>query len=233
MAIKIINQERTKSIDKPTSSILSYYIGTSSEPKPNDCRAGSEFEETDTGNIYKFDGNVWYSTSQGSTGISPDNTPYNTILSLFDLKNYEGKVFTFSRTSLAVANNGYFDVHIKAGIKPAYFEIFYTAELKARFSTYLNTTYTNNGTLVAPFPRNSGSIYSLSSSIYITPVIESLGQLRGNDFVGNNTNPQTRAGGGVSSIGTILKENDDLLLRFQNVGGNATDLNIIINLLEF
>lgn len=233
MTVQAIKQEATRSIDKVTAIIITHYIGSSTDIKPINCNRGSTFEETDTGNIYKFDGVNWYFTLQGSTGITPDDTPYNTSLSLFDLKNYEGKVFTFSKTSLAVANNGYFDVHIKAGSKPTYFEIFYNAELKARFSTYLNTVYSNIGVLANVFPRNSGSIYSSESKAYIAPTITTLGSLRGDDFVGNNTNPQTRAGGSTSSTGSILKENDDLLIRLQNVGGSVSDLNIIINLLEF
>ena len=57
MAITIIGQEKESAIDKPTP-IKTEYLGMSTDTKPTDCGVGSEFEELDTGLVYKFDG-VW------------------------------------------------------------------------------------------------------------------------------------------------------------------------------
>lgn len=233
MAIQVINQILTRPLNKPTPYALTTYMGLSTDIKPIDCEEGSTFEEEDTGNIYKFNGINWYLDLESGLSLAPDNkTVYSTDLSFFDVMNYDGKIFTISKTALSVANNGFLDIRIKATTKQVYLEIFYSAEGKAYFKTYLNTTYSANGTQLTPFPRNSGSTFSVQSLVYQAPTVQTLGSARGDDFIGVAGNVQVQAGGNKSTSGTILKPNDDLLIRLQNVAGTTKDLGLIINILE-
>jgi len=237
MAIQVINQKRALPCNKPTPYAITEYIGLSTDTKPLDCERGSTLKELNTDKIYLFNGISWEidSTIDNALQVAPDNTTtYITELSLFDYMNNSGNVFTISKTAIGVANNAYLDIRVKSGSKPSYLEILYSSEGKGYFKTYLNTTYSANGTQLTPFPRNSGSTKTLQTLVYQAPTINVLGQIRGDDFIGKSSgNPQTRAGGGGTVSGTIIDPTHDLLIRLQNVSGAVSDLNLIINILEF
>jgi hypothetical protein len=237
MAVQVINQKRPIPYNKSTPFVITEYIGLSTDIKPLDCERGSTLKELDTDKIYLFNGQSWEIdiVIDNALQITPDNiTAYITTLNLFDYMNNNGNVFTISKTAVGVVNNGYLDIRVKSGSKPSYLEILYSSEGKSYFKTYLNTTYSANGTLLTPFPRNSGSTKTLQSLIYQAPTINVLGQIRGDDFIGKSSgNPQTRAGGGGTVSGTIIAPTHDLLIRLQNVSGAISDLNLIINILEF
>ena len=69
--------------------------------------------------------------------------------------------------------------------------------------------------------------------LYENPVINVLGTLRGNDFVGSSGATPTRIGGsGLGDTETIINAVTELLIEVQNVRGSASDINFIFNLYE-
>lgn len=60
MAIQVINQIQTRSIDKSAPFTLTEYQGLSTDAKPINCSEGSSFHELDTDDNYKFDGTNWF-----------------------------------------------------------------------------------------------------------------------------------------------------------------------------
>ena len=59
-------------------STVTRYIGTSAERTAmvtTDLRAGAEFEETDTGNTYKWDGAAWYTAGMEIFGATLEQRP--------------------------------------------------------------------------------------------------------------------------------------------------------------
>lgn len=60
MAIQVINQIQARSITSHSPYVITQLIGLSTDIKPMNYERGSTLDETDTGNIYKFDGTVWY-----------------------------------------------------------------------------------------------------------------------------------------------------------------------------
>lgn len=146
---------------------------------------------------------------------------------------HKRKTFTVSYTSLAVADNGYLDMHLTGVVNDAHVKITYTTEGKARLKTYAGTTYTNVGTPYIPFNRCICAGDVATSLVHINPTINVLGSLRGDDFVGTGGAAVTRAGGtGGGNIESIVNPGYDLLIRLQNVSGSASDLNIVINFYE-
>jgi len=143
------------------------------------------------------------------------------------------KTFTVSYISLAVANNGYLDIHLTGFKNDAHTKITFSSEGKAYFKTYSGTTYTSAGTAYTPFNRCICSTTAATTIVGINPTINVLGSLRGNDFVGITGAAVIRAGGtGGESIETIINPGYDLLLRLQNVSGTTADLNMVINFYE-
>lgn len=60
MAIQVINQIQARSITSHSPYVITELMGLSTDTKPMTYERGSTLEETDSGNIYKFDGTVWY-----------------------------------------------------------------------------------------------------------------------------------------------------------------------------
>lgn len=138
-------------------------------------------------------------------------------------------MYTISRTALAVANNGYHDIHV---IPPAGYEahlrFLIVTEGKAYLKTYLGTTYTVPGTAIIPFNRaTNGDATTLLA--YHTPTINVLGTLRGDDMIPGGTGGNASGGNISGEFESVISPLSDVLFRVQNVKGTAGDLNIILN----
>lgn len=58
---------------KITTLDIQEFIGLSTDPKPMDCDAGSTFEELDTRNKFKWDGNTWWAAHNNITDFTFQN----------------------------------------------------------------------------------------------------------------------------------------------------------------
>lgn len=146
---------------------------------------------------------------------------------------HKGQAYTASIYSSQVANNGYLDVRITGVKKDCHVKVSYTSEGKAFFKTYSGTTYSNDGTTVTPFNRCLCSTNVAKTLIRKAPTVNVLGTLRLEEFVGSGGAAVARAGGtGGGQLETIINPGYDLLLRLQNVSGNASDLQITLNFYE-
>jgi len=147
---------------------------------------------------------------------------------------HEGKMHTISFTKLLVDDEGTLLVRIAAGLtKDVHTRIAFTGEGKTTLKSFLNSTYSDDGTLKEPFNRVTGIAENIEADVYIDPVVSVAGTPRGNDFVGAGGAIPTRVGGtGSADIETIVSAGDDLLFEITNLRGSASDLNIIINMYE-
>ena len=142
---------------------------------------------------------------------------------------HERGMYTVSKTFKAVANNAIVDFHI---IPPAGYEshtrITIITEGKVYFVTYLNSTYTDEGTIHVPFNRaTSGDASTAVVKFGTTPLV--LGTQRGDDMINGGTGGNSSGGSLNQEIESIIAPTHDLLLRVQNVAGNAKDISFIIN----
>lgn len=143
-----------------------------------------------------------------------------------------GQMWTLSDTKLAVTQNGFYRVKIVAGTRPVFLEIAYTGELKTRIKTYLNPTSTTGDVVKTPFNRDADVAFPSDAQFRVYEITSFLdGTSRGNDYSGANA-ATNRAGGSNRGIVTKISPNDTLIIELQNVGGNKSDLNLIINMWE-
>lgn len=142
---------------------------------------------------------------------------------------HEGGMYTISKSFLAVANDGIADIHIvvPAGYE-AHLRLYVGAEGKANVKTYTGTTYTGAGTAITPFNRKSGLNGSTVTAFHTTtPNV--LGTQRGDDLVFGGTTGSSVGGTFSSDFESIIAPSSDFLLRVQNKGSSAKDINIIFN----
>lgn len=247
MAIQVINQIQPRSIDKSSPFSLTEYMALSTDTKPVDCSRGSKLEETDTGNIYKFDGTVWYldgesdiiikGVSDGNSyPIISDNRGYMIPIDYIHALVHEKVVYTISHTFLNVVQNGFARIRIKTNALALHFEINYNADLKCRLKTYSSPTITNVGTAFQPFNRIIGyGDGTQGFEVYLNPTFSG-GVLRGSDFTGSNAGTggsAVRAGGGKQGgIESVLTPNQEYIIELQNAGASTGDIGVIINCYE-
>lgn len=247
MAVQVINQVQTRSIDKSAPFSLTMYLGLSTDVKPIDCEEGSTFEETDSGNIYKFNGSAWNLDAESSVVIKgkatdgeyyyvkSDNHGYSIPIDYIHALVHEKIVYTISHTFLAVAQNGFARLRIKTFSKAVHFEINYNSDLKCRLKTYASPTISTAGTIFEPFNRIIGYTGTKEFQVYLSPTFTG-GTLRANDFIGSNTGVggnATRAGGGANGgIESVLIPNQEYIIEFQNVGNAFSDIGVLINCYE-
>lgn len=248
MAVLVVSQDEVRSIDKSSAHIITHYLGTSVDIKPTDCNRGSTFEETDTGDIYRFDDISWNLSADSSAivkGINDgvaypivsDPRGYLIPIDYLHAAIHDKIMYTVSHTFLSVAANGYSRIRLKAGSNALHFEINFNADLKCRIKTYSSPTITGNGTLFQPFNRVIG--YGNSNQgfeVYLNPTFTG-GTLRGNDFSGSQTaggvGVSVRAGAGRSGgLESILIPNQEFIIELQNAGTDVSDIGVIINCYE-
>jgi hypothetical protein len=146
---------------------------------------------------------------------------------------HNGEVFTVSKTFVGVANSAYARIRIKASAtKSTHFVASVVVEGKCYLKTYVNSTYTDNGTAFTPFNRNTSSSKTYGGNVYHTPTVNVLGSLRADDLTNGGIGPQSAGASVLGALETVLKPGDDILIELQNVSGQAKDLNIIVNLYE-
>ena len=142
---------------------------------------------------------------------------------------HEKGMYTISKTFKGVANNAFVDIHI---VPPTGYEahtrIVIVCEGKAYFTSYVGTTYTNEGTAITPFNRvTNGDATTAVVKFGTTPLV--LGTQRGDDMINGGTGGNSSGGTLNQDIESIISPTQDLLLRVQNVAGTAKDIGFIVN----
>lgn len=180
--------------------------------------------EIDTGYLYWFFGGKW--------NLKVPDIVSN--LEFVRLQANQGNLFTISKKILGIANDGYARLRLhNISDKRIVPSINVGADAKSYLNTYVNTTYSNDGTEVIPFNRKTSQGKLSQTKAYINPAITQLGSKRGDDIILGSTGPQKIGGSAGGDSVTVLMPGDDLLIEVQNKSGAQTiDVNFIVNYVE-
>lgn len=147
----------------------------------------------------------------------------------------EGEVYSVAYVFEDVVNEGNVMIRLKASsTHSCHFTFAIGSDGKILFKTYLNSTYTDDGLEYIPFNRKTSVTTPPNTSVYIEPVVDTLGDLRGDDLAGSGTNVPSRAGatGAGDKVETILMPGDDMLIEVEDVSGANVDISFNINFYE-
>lgn len=177
--------------------------------------------EQDTGFMYWFFAGSW-------NRKIPD---YNTSLDFTRAQATLGHLYTISKKVIGVANDGYARIRVKAPVdKQLAFTITTAATGKAYFNSYLNSTYSNDGTALNIFNRKTDLLNDSGALAYLNPTISQLGVQRADDFINGTTGPQKLGGSMGDDTVTILMPGHDILIEVQNKAGTNQSIDVNFNI---
>lgn len=178
-----------------------------------------------------------------SSAYNPDKKAHRVTISneypveVIDFEHdeiHEGRVFQYDTLFTSVADNAYARIHLyNDGVKQLHAQSFVTTEAKAYIRSYGDTTYSNAGTLVTPWNRNTESLIVATAKMYVTPTVNVLGAVRSIDIAGSGGTPARQVGGQSSSrVETIIGTGHDVMIEVQNKAGEAKDIVISVRWYE-
>lgn len=147
----------------------------------------------------------------------------------------QGLYFTAEHLFTSVLSDAYVYLRITNPSTDKYVHVQFNVnnEKKLYVASFSGTTYSNNGTAVTMFNRNSASSNTPSALVYHTPTINVLGTQRGNSMIAINSDQYVQIGGAPSSyVETVIAPSNDILIRLQNKGGTTQDIAITVNWYE-
>lgn len=151
----------------------------------------------------------------------------NIAIDLTHQKVHEGASFVINGTFANIANGESAYARFKAVEQTMHIVFQIEVEGKAFFRTYSGTTYTDDGTAVAPFNRIVGSDIEVDAEVYHTPVVDVLGTRRGNRLIPAGTGG-TATGGAIGSVReSIILPGEELLVEVKNASGQIRDISIV------
>lgn len=156
---------------------------------------------------------------------TPDSADFNEA-------NHDGRLFTSAHIFRAVTAGADVYVHLATGAHKVAVAIQVVADGKVEFLSYGGATYSNLGTELGVFNRNSLDAYpAFSGKVYHTPAISGAGVQRLNLMIAGGGNSAT-AVGSISSddIKTFLPPNADVLVKLTNKMAQAQDISVVVNL---
>ena len=155
------------------------------------------------------------------------------ILDIHD-KVDRGEVFFISKTFLEVPNNGSIYLrHVTGDTQHLHSILNIETSSQWLFTSFIGTTYTDNGTILNPINRRSDSTRSLKSVFYHTPTIDVLGSERLDFMFGVGANPSNVSTSQLSdNLESIFAPNSDVLIRLTNLSGSIKYISTIFNVYE-
>lgn len=150
---------------------------------------------------------------------------------------HEGNCFTANYLELAVANDGFARLNLKAGAnKRAHISVQIITEGKAYHKTYAGTTFTGgttaDGSKLTVFNRNMASANTPETVAKYGISVTAAGTLRGNQLINGGTGRNATGSSGGNRIESIIDKNGSFTIEVQNKKGQAQDIEIVLDWYE-
>lgn len=145
-----------------------------------------------------------------------------------------GRMFFISHTFASVLNGASVYVrHVTGATEHLHSVVSFESVGQWEFTSFKDTTYTADGTLLTPINRRTDSDVVLGSTFYHTPTIDVLGTPRLQYTFGSGTNPAKSSSSQESdTLESVFEPNADVLVRLTNNSGATQYLSIIYNVYE-
>ncbi len=146
----------------------------------------------------------------------------------------DGGIFLLSHTYTAVASaQTVYIRHVTGNTKHLHSIIQIETVGQWKFTSYAETVYTEQGTLIEKIKRRSDSTVNLESNFYHTPTIDSIGTARLNFTFGTGTLPSRVNTGQMSeSYKSVFEPNADVLICLENQSAATAYISFIFNVFE-
>lgn len=145
-----------------------------------------------------------------------------------------GLIYFLSGRWTNVANNDSIYFRCKVGsVKTLHFLLNMNTVGLWQFDSYLDSTYTDDGTLVNPINRHAGKPVDMDSLFYKDPVIDVLGSSRLSFDFGGGTAPARASSTQFNDqLESVFSPNEDLLVKLTNLSGSTQRITAVANVYE-
>lgn len=138
---------------------------------------------------------------------------------------HDGVEWQYDHLFAAVADDGYARMRIYNNDGKAFhLQFFVSTEAKAYIKSYMNTTYSNDGTQRTAWNRSTCSTSTSVALVYTDPTINAIGSLRVNDMTGSGIGAGQVGGSSGSRVESILCTGTDFLVEIHNKATTAKDI---------
>ena len=142
------------------------------------------------------------------------------------------KMFDFQKVFLSTANGSVTYVSIRPQLVEAHLVITLDCEGKSYFKSYVDSTWTTNGTLGTIFNRHINDAPEADAIVYYDGTPNVLGMLRFDKVILGGLGPQSTGASGTQRIETVVDEGKELTIAVTNVSGQTKDLGISLEWYE-
>ena len=143
-------------------------------------------------------------------------------------KNY----FDFQRVFEDVADNNSVYVSIRPTTKSAHLIVTTEAEGTCRFKSYVDTTWTADGTIGNVFNRYINDAPTADTVVYYDGTVGTLGVLRFDQLIAGGTGPRSTGGSGGNRVESILGAGHEITIELTNTAGQTKDIGITVEWYE-
>ena len=143
-------------------------------------------------------------------------------------KNY----FDFTHVFAAILDDGFVRLSIRPQTKEAHLIVTVSAEGKALFKSYVDTTWSADGTAGSTFNRYINDSPDADTLIYYGGTMDVVGTMRFDTLVLGGLGPQSTGATSGSRVESVLDSGHELTIEIQNVSGQSKDIGVVIEWYE-
>lgn len=145
---------------------------------------------------------------------------------------HDKNFFDFQKTFIDVLNNGYVRISLRPQTKEMHLIITVETEGKCYFKSYIDTTWTDDGTLESTFNRYINDSPAADAQIYSQGTVDTLGTQRFDKLIPGGTGFFSTGATSSSRVETVLDSGLELTLEVQNVSNTSDDIGITVEWYE-
>jgi len=156
------------------------------------------------------------------------------LVTMSDVTNHihEKQYFDYQKRFLAVANDGTVTLKLEATTKDMHVIANLDVEGKAYFDSYVDTVYTDDGTLQDTFNRFIDDAPAALSKIYLTPTVSDNGTQRFQKLIAAGSRPFSTGASTGGRVESIVAKGFNVYLVITNKSGSAQDFGVTIEWYE-
>lgn len=145
---------------------------------------------------------------------------------------HEKKFYDTQKVVTDVADDGYVYVSLRPQSKEMHLIVTIDVEAKAYFKSYVDTTWTADGTEMTIFNRYIDSAPASTVLTYLNGTVNVLGTQRFEKLLPGGYGPFSSGATASGRIESILDAGIELTLEIQNVSGSAQDIGVTVEWYE-
>lgn len=147
-------------------------------------------------------------------------------------KIHSGNFYDYQKVSEDLADGAILLTSLRANTKDLHVIITIDAEGKSRLKSYVNTTWSDDGSAGSIFNRFIDDAPITTANVYYGGTVSILGTLRFDKLLLGGTGPRSTGATSGQRVESVLSQGNELTISIENVSGSAKDVGVTIEWYE-